>query len=109
MAETSTGSQERRKSGVDESQDKSYYALRTPLGICGKCNKRCTLKGEAIQCDLCCVWVHAVCEGITWDQYKAIKSLSSLDNLVYHCKMNMIMIVFRVEAEKPVHPFNCIQ
>ena len=23
--------------------------------------------------------------------------------------MIMIMIVFRVEAEKPVHPFNCIQ
>ena len=88
MAETRTGSQKRRKPGVDESPDKSYYILSKSLDVRGKCNKKCTSKGEAIQCNLCCVWVHAVCEGITRDQYKAIKSLSSLDNLVYHCKIN---------------------
>ena len=50
--------------------------------------QKCTSKGEAIQCDLCCIWVYAVCEGIIQDQYKVIKSLSSLVNLVYHCKIN---------------------
>ena len=57
--------------------------------------QKCTSKGEAIQCDLCCVWVHAVCEGITRDQYKAIKSLSSLDNLLYHCKISNCMNRFK--------------
>ena len=36
--------------------------------VCGHCNKQCTETGEqgqAIQCDLCGVWVHAVCDGIS--------------------------------------------
>ena len=79
MTETGTGSQKRRKPGVDESPDKSYYILSKSLDVCGKCNKNAHRKER--------LWVHAVCEGITRDQYKAIKSLFSLDNL-YHCKIN---------------------
>ena len=32
---------------------------KLPGDICGHCDKECTPNGEAIQCDLCYVWVHA--------------------------------------------------
>ena len=48
-----------RKPGVDDSPDKSLYELNKTLDICGKCNKKCSSKAEAIQCDMCCMWVHA--------------------------------------------------
>ena len=55
----------------------------------GKCSKKCTsTKGESIQCNLCGMWAHASCEGISCEQFKAIKSLSSLNNFVYYCKVN---------------------
>ena len=50
-----------------------------PGDICKHCSKKCTLKGkssEAVQCDVCFVWVHASCEGFTKDQYKAFSDLS---------------------------------
>ena len=57
-----------------------------------QCNKKCTLKGkssEAVQCDVCFVWVHASCEGFTKDQYKAFSDLSkSFPNIAYCCKLN---------------------
>ena len=34
-----------------------------PADICGYCDKECTPDGEAIQCHLCYVWVHAECAG----------------------------------------------
>jgi len=45
-------------------------------------------KGESIQCDFCGVWAHANCENISHDQFKAIKSFSSLHNFVYYCQAN---------------------
>jgi len=59
---------------------------------CGYCNKKCTTRGktsEAIQCDLCCVWVHAHCEDISRDQYKNLNQLlSDISNVAYYCKLN---------------------
>ena len=93
MTDKTTGNSKKGKPGVDESPDKSYYVLNKPLDVCGKCNKKCMPKGEAIQCDLCCMWVHAMCEGIARgiNIAKAIKSVSMLDNIVYHCKINKCM------------------
>ena len=80
-----TGGSKRKKPDTDGSPDKSEQILSKALDVCGKCNKRCTSKGESIQCDLCGNWAHANCENITRDQYKIIKTLSSLHNLVYYC------------------------
>jgi len=34
------------------------------------------------------MWAHAMCEGISREQFKAVKSLSSLSNFVYYCQIN---------------------
>ena len=75
----------RKKIDTESSPDKTELILTKPLNNCGKCGKKCLSKGESIQCDLCGTWAHANCENITRDQYKAITSLSSLNNLVYYC------------------------
>jgi len=54
------------------------------MDLCGKCSKKFSNKSESIQCDLCGLWAHASCEDISKDQYKAIKSLSGLDSVVYY-------------------------
>ena len=87
MTTSASGQPKRKKPNSEESPDKSYYILSKSLDTCGKCNKKCTSKGDAIQCDLCGTWVHAACEGITHEKYKAIKSLA-LDNIVYYCQIN---------------------
>ena len=84
---TNPSGQKRKKPGIEESPDKSHYILNKSLDTCGKCNKKCALRGDAIQCDLCGMWVHAVCEGISHEKYKAIKSLT-LENVVYYCQIN---------------------
>ena len=73
----------RKKTDTDNSPDKSEHILSKSLNNCGK---KCTPKGESIQCNLCGTWAHASCEKITRDQYRVIDSLSSLDNLVYYCR-----------------------
>ena len=68
--------------------DKSHYVLASQLDICGKCKKQCIENEKAIQCDLCCMWVHTDCEGITEDQYNAIETLSTTSNSIYYCSVN---------------------
>jgi len=34
------------------------------------------------------MWAHATCEGISREYFKAIESLSSLSNYIYHCQAN---------------------
>jgi len=44
---------------------------------------------KAIQCDLCYVWVHANCEGISDENYEALSQLSSrINNVAYFCQLN---------------------
>ena len=51
---------------------------------------------QAIQCDLCGVWVHAVCDGIRKDHYQGLVSLtSSIENLAYLCKLNSCQARFK--------------
>jgi len=67
--------------------------------ICKHCNKQCTETGEqgqAIQCDLCGVWVYALCDGLSKDQYQGLVSLtSSIENLAYLCKLNSCQTRFK--------------
>ena len=46
-------------------------------------------QGQAVQCDLCGVWVHAECDGISADQYKLL--VSSVENIAYLCKLNRLL------------------
>ena len=86
---TETTGNSKRKREDDSSPPK---VLTMPGDICKHCNKKCTLKGkssEAVQCDVCFVWVHASCEGFTKDQYKAFSDLSKFfPNIAYCCKLN---------------------
>ena len=50
---------------------------KLPGELCGHCNKECPADGEAIQCDLCCVWVHAECEGVSTEQYEKLSGIAS--------------------------------
>jgi len=74
----------------DDTPPKAMTAV--PGDICGHCNKRCTAKGkssEAIQCDVCFVWVHAQCEGLSKDQYKVFAQLTAtFPNIAYCCKLH---------------------
>ena len=54
-----------------------------------QCNKKCSKKSEAIQCDLCYGWLHASCEGLSKDEYKLLTQLTSfVQNVMYFCKFN---------------------
>ena len=60
-----------------------------PGNKCPHCKKPCTRKSEALQCDLCAVWVHARCEGITSELYKSLNLVfSKVSNLSYYCEAN---------------------
>ena len=51
---------------------------------------------QAIQCDLCGVWVHAVCDGLSKDQYQGLVSLTSgIENLAYLGKLNSCQAQFK--------------
>jgi len=79
----------KKRAYSEVSPDKSALILSKPLDVCGKCGKKCTsTKGESIKCDLCGMWAHATCEGISREQFKAVKTLSSLSNFVYYCRVN---------------------
>lgn len=85
----------KRKAGFEDSPDKCQHVLAKQLDICTKCDKKCAEDDAAIQCDLCCMWVHAKCENITQDQYKAIQSLSGTNNSVYYCNVNNCLTRFK--------------
>lgn len=107
MTET-TGNPKRRR----EDNSPPPKVLSMPGDICKHCNKKCTLKGknsEAVQCDVCFVWVHASCEGFTKDQYKTFSDLSKFfPNIAYCCKLNGCLtrlnqlITSNNESESPV-------
>ena len=77
-------------SPTHEQRDSSLAAL--PGNICGHCGKECTAKGklsEAVQCDLCYMWLHASCEGISKEQYRNLSHVcNSIANVAYYCEFN---------------------
>jgi len=80
--------QQKRKKPEHDSPDKQVISCLI-ADVCNHCNKKCSPKGEALQCDLCGQWVHASCEGIKRDQYRQFSQLAaSLQNISYYCKLN---------------------
>ena len=66
---------------LDDSPDE----LSKNADICRHCNKKCTKKSEAVQCDLCYSWLHASCEGLNKEQYKLLTQLTStVENVMYY-------------------------
>jgi len=92
---TDNAATKKRKAGLDDSPDKCHYVLSKQLDMCAKCNKKCGDDDDAIQCDLCCMWVHAYCDNISQDQYKAINALSEINNCVYYCNINKCQTRFK--------------
>lgn len=86
-SESPEAHQAKKHQGGDQAQPPNL-----PGDLCGYCNKKCTTRGktsEAIQCDFCCVWVHAHCEEVSRDQYKNLNQLfSDIPNIAYYCKLN---------------------
>ena len=69
--------------------DDSPDDISKNVDVCHHCNKKCTKKSEAVQCDLCYSWLHASCEGLSKEQYKLLTQLiSTVDNVMYFCKLN---------------------
>ena len=88
----------RHKPDLDDSPVKGI--LKNLSGdICRHCDKQCIETGEqgqAIQCDLCGVWVHAACDGISKDHYQGLVSLTSnIENLAYLCRLNSCQARFK--------------
>ena len=84
----------------DDNESPRSKLINKPVDICGHCQKKCTSKGklgEAIQCDLCCYWVHASCEGLSRDDYKLFAQLApaAMENFVYFCKLNKCHLRFK--------------
>ena len=49
----------------------------------------CTTESKAIQCDLCHVWVHSECEGISNESYNKMNEIfSGVANVSYYCELN---------------------
>ena len=67
----------RLKPDSDDSPDKLSRLLGRDVDMCGHCNKKCTVKNKAIQCNLCSTWVHASCEKLTHEQYNVLGSSTS--------------------------------
>jgi len=48
-----------------------------------------------MQCDLCCMWVHANCDNVSKEQYNAIQAFPPINNCVYFCTVNKCTVCFR--------------
>jgi len=75
--------------GVSPSEEAQSKIQKLPGEICRHCNKLCSKKGAALQCEVCYNWVHASCEGVSNDNYKMFNKLSAaVPNIVYCCNFN---------------------
>ena len=60
-----------------------------PGNRCPHCDKDCSTESMAIQCDLCHVWVHSQCEGISNELYNKLNEIcSGVANVSYYCELN---------------------
>jgi len=83
----------KRKRQNDTPPDSRILRQSKKVNVCGHCNKRCTLRNEAIQCDLCQSWVHASCEALNKEKYEILTQLTnSVENAVYFYKLNSCLL-----------------
>ena len=69
------------------------------MNICRHCDKQyieTEEQSQAIRCDLCGVWAHAACDGISKDHYQGLVSLTSnVENLAYLWGLNSCQARFK--------------
>ena len=60
-----------------------------PGAQCPHCGEACLSESKAVQCDLCGIWVHAVCEGISNELYDKFNDVcANVSSLSYYCEAN---------------------
>ena len=84
--------------------EKLSIVNKISVDMCGCCNQPCDgdgVAGQALQCDLCECWFHAVCENIGNKQYKSLSSLAKfVPNMLYYCNHNKCYLrIKRIIAE----------
>ena len=88
----------RHKPDLDDSPVKGIL-INLSGDICRHCDKQCIETGEqgqVIQCDMCGVWVHVACDGISKDHYQDLVSITSnIENLAYLCRLNSCQVRFK--------------
>ena len=56
---------------------------------CPHCSENCVSESKAVQCDLCGVWAHAECEGISVELYDKFNAVcANVNNVSYYCEAN---------------------
>ena len=103
----------RRKPAEGDSPDKYEQLLSKSTEVFGHCNKRCTEKGEAVQCDLCYSWVHASCEGIKRDNYRPLLQITTNIEGLVQCALcfkqfqsEWVLNSFKVNGSTRLHYLN---
>ena len=66
----------KRKTPNDTPPDTRILQQSKKVNVCGHCSKNCTLRSEAILCDLCQSWVHASYEALDTEDYKMLTWLT---------------------------------
>ena len=60
-----------------------------PGARCPHCSEACLSESNAVQCDLCGIWAHAECEGISNELYDKLSDVcANINNLSYFCEAN---------------------
>jgi len=60
-----------------------------PGARCPHCSEVCVSDSKAVQCDLCGVWAHAVCEGISIESYDRFNDVcANVSGISYYCEAN---------------------
>ena len=70
-----------------ENRSERFESL--PGERCPHCSENCVSESKAIQCDLCGVWAHAECEGISVELYDKFNAVcANVNNVSYYCEAN---------------------
>ena len=75
---------------------------------CGKCGKHVTENENAIQCEICDIWVHCRCQGISEEAYAILKDMNNLHWYCDGCDVtigNIMKQLAKLEAKQEA----CIQ
>ena len=93
-------------------KDSQSKLVKLPGESCSHCLKCCTSNGkssDAIQCEICYRWMHALCEGISKEKYRLFSQLASkIPNLVYcskyiQCYSRLNQMVSVANHDSPVN------
>ena len=60
---------------------------------CGRCSGQVTAKDKGVQCEICEVWFHCKCQGISDETYKTMKKEQSLHWYCTGCEKGMVKIM----------------